>query len=274
MGKRLIPAWQRWVMGFAPAAKLFGRNAKRRRAIAKAARAENKKTKDQNNRGRMTYLEALKIVHSTLKPRSYVEIGCEFGRSLRLANCVVLAIDPINRLTGDLTDRVKFFQETSDQFFQTRSVRDVLGCSYDLGFIDGMHLVEYVLRDFINMEANAHTRSVIIVDDALPEKNEYAGRAPVVSDWTGDVYRLLGILKEYRPDLRITFFDVADKGFTVVDQLDPASTALRETLPEILARIEAGDFMVSDVSELRTLYPILPASQLEPFLSSTIRPFS
>jgi hypothetical protein len=33
------------------------------------------------------------------------------------------------------------------------------------------------------------------------------------------------------------------KGFTIVDHLDPESNRLREKLPEIVARIEAGDFL-------------------------------
>ncbi len=133
---------------------------------------------------------------------------------------------------------------------------------------------EWAMRDCIRMEANAQESGVSAIDDTWPARKEFAEREPVGNAWTGDVYRLLAILTEYRPDLRITAFSVAVKGFTLVDRLDPASTVLRDRLDEITARIEAGDFMVEEVSELKTLYGSLPAAEIEPFLTCNIKAFS
>lgn len=234
---------------------------------------EQQTAKPERPKG-MNYIQALEVVHRALKPCSYVEIGCRFGDSLKLADCPSIGIDPVNRLKYEFGEETKIFDEASDDFFAARSVSDVLGGPFDFGFIDGMHLAEYALRDFINMEANAHRGSVIAIDDTLPARNEFAEREPVVNAWTGDVYRVLAILKDYRPDLRITAFSVAVKGFTLVDRLDPTSTVLRDRLDEITARIEAGDFMVEDVSELKTLYEPLPVSELKTFVVENIGPYS
>lgn len=222
----------------------------------------------------MNYVAALKIVHRLLRPRTYVEIGCHFGDSLKLVDCPMVGIDPNNKLKYDFGDQLKFFEERSDEFFEKRTVRDVLGTNFDFGFIDGMHLVEFSLRDFINMEANANPESIIVIDDMLPEHNDYCGRKKITTAWTGDVYRLLAILKEYRPDLRITAFSVIYKGFTIVDQLDPKSTVLSDNLDEIMERIGRGDFMVDDVSELVDLHKPMPPEMLEPWVKENLKPFS
>ena len=50
------------------------------------------------------------------------------------------------------------------------------GTTLDLAFIDGMHLFEYALRDFINVERFADWSSVIVFDDMLPRNVDEAAR--------------------------------------------------------------------------------------------------
>jgi hypothetical protein len=46
--------------------------------------------------------------------------------------------------------------------------------------------------------------------------------------WAGDVWKVLAILRRYRPDLTITTFDAAPTGLVAVSNLDPESTVLAE----------------------------------------------
>lgn len=213
----------------------------------------------------MHYLEALRIVHENFKPRSYVEIGCRFGDSLILAECPAVGIDPNMRLKHEPDPAaVKLFHETSDDFFEKQDLDCLLTPAYELAYIDGMHLAEYALRDFINLEKKATDGSMIMFDDILPRKQEYAEREPVVNAWCGDIYKVLRVLMKYRPDLTIQVFDVAVKGLGIVTGLDRNNTVLSENYAEIEADILAGKYDCPDVTKLRSEFGVIAVKDLAP----------
>jgi hypothetical protein len=57
--------------------------------------------------------------------------------------------------------------------------------------------------------------------------------------WTGDVWRTLWALRQYRPDLDITVLDAGPTGLVLITGLDPASTLLAEREAEIVAAMMA-----------------------------------
>ena len=75
------------------------------------------------------------------------------------------------------------------------------GLPIDFAYIDGMHLLEYALRDFIGVEQYSARSSVVAFDDVLPRNVEEAARDRHVMPWTGDVFRIPLVLTEHRPDL-------------------------------------------------------------------------
>ena len=81
------------------------------------------------------------------------------GMSLRMAvsgtRCI--GVDPNPILDRELPD-TRIFTLTSDEFFARHDLRDLLGGPVALAFIDGLHLFEQVLRDFINVERHAGSR--------------------------------------------------------------------------------------------------------------------
>ncbi|MCB1363199.1 MAG: hypothetical protein KDK02_03710, partial [Rhodobacteraceae bacterium] len=80
----------------------------------------------------MDYLKALDLLHDRLAPASYVEIGCREGRSLGLARCPAVAIDPEFEIRVGLSSPTRLFCQTSDEFFATRNLRELLGGPVDL----------------------------------------------------------------------------------------------------------------------------------------------
>ena len=65
---------------------------------------------------------------------------------------------------------------TSDDFFSGPRLGELLGGqTVDMAFVDGMHLFEYALRDFMNLEASALI--LIAVHDCLPRDQEVPPRA-------------------------------------------------------------------------------------------------
>ena len=102
------------------------------------------------------YLQVLARIHTTLQPRTYLEIGVETGETLALASCPSVAVDPQFAFV-DLScvkkvlakPRIMFFQTTSDNFFARFRPDVLLGQALEFAFLDGMHRCEYLLRDFI-----------------------------------------------------------------------------------------------------------------------------
>ena len=116
----------------------------------------------------------LRELHAKLEPRNYLEIGVNDGKSLALSSCPTIAVDPAFKVTWPVRCDLQLVKATSDDFFarkdpirHLRSGRHPLknarrgrplldrwrgGTTLDLAFIDGMHLFEFALRDFMNVE--------------------------------------------------------------------------------------------------------------------------
>ena len=127
------------------------------------------------------------------------------------------------------------------------------GLPIALAFIDGMHLFEYALRDFMNIERHCTPGSTILLDDCLPADRRSAGRERTTDFWTGDVWRVVLALKKYRPDLRIHTVAAAPTGLCVVRGLDPASRVLSENYDAIVQEFLALDYGVLEPDKAKVL---------------------
>ena len=92
---------------------------------------------------------------------------------------------------------------TNDDFFANGHFDDICGDRrIDLAFIDGMHLFEYTLRDFINIERRAHDNSVVLIHDIIPMNIQMGARFRTTGTWMGDVWKIITILKKSPPETR------------------------------------------------------------------------
>jgi hypothetical protein len=184
----------------------------------------------------MPYLEFLAGLHQALEPRTYLEIGIRSGSSLALSRARSLGIDPEFTVREELACPVTLARTTSDEYFaRPRPLAPLGGTPPDLAFIDGMHLFEFALRDFINVERNARWSSVVVFDDMLPRQVDHAARDRHTRLWTGDVFKIVPVLRTYRPDLTLLLADTAPTGLLLVLGLDPGSTVLQDNYDAILA---------------------------------------
>lgn len=189
---------------------------------------------DSAVRGEVPYLDALRKIHRLLDPTLYLEIGVNRGHSLRLAKCRAIGVDPAYRIDRFLPARVTFIQSTSDAFFAGGCAEALAGVAPDLIFIDGLHLFENALRDFINAERIAAPHALIVLDDIIPNHPAQASRERHTRVWTGDVWKLHDILREHRPDLTLLALDTQPTGMLAVSGLKPSSLALSKSYDAIV----------------------------------------
>lgn len=194
----------------------------------------------QNNAQNMSFNNhyiALNYIQKKLKPKTYLEIGVEDGYSINLTlpQTIAIGVDPYP--SGHYDQNVKIFKMESDKFFKDKNnIKNAVGDeNFDLIFIDGMHLYENALKDFINSEKYANKSSIIILHDTIPLSKSTSARKSLGKGipWTGDVYKIVPALKKYRPDLKIQTFVVAPSGLCFITNLDPKSTTLSKNYNKI-----------------------------------------
>lgn len=206
------------------------------------------------------YTQVLARLHAHLRPRTYVEIGVETGATLRLVQpgTLALGIDPQPVVRYPLSAGVRIFSETSDAFFANRDARSELGgATVDLALIDGMHHFEYALRDFMHLEPLCGRASTILVHDCFPHDRRTALRKRETYFWTGDVWRLIVLLKKYRPDLAVHTIATPPTGLAIIRNLDPASPLIADNLAALCEEFMALDyaFLAEDRAGKLGLFP-------------------
>jgi hypothetical protein len=200
------------------------------------------------------YLDFLQRLHGALEPPTYLEIGIRHGDSLALARCPSIGIDPGYQLKVEISPEATLFEETSDAYFERPDPLAPLGGRpVGMSFIDGMHLAEFALRDFINVERLTEWTSVVVFDDILPRDADEAARDRHTRAWTGDIYKLLAILARHRPDLIALRVATNPTGLLLVLAPDAGSRVLSERYERIEHEIMAPDpdLLPGDIVERR-----------------------
>jgi Methyltransferase domain len=177
----------------------------------------------------MTRHELLQGLHEKIRPQTYLEIGIRTGRSMVLSRCRSIGVDPYFKIDNPIHCDVQLIKATSDDFFaRDQPLAHFEGVPVDLAFIDGMHLSDFALRDFINIEPFMADTGVVVLDDVLPRNGLEAARDRKTEPWTGDVYKVVEILRRRRPDLVVLLVNTAPTGTAVVIGVDQASTILKD----------------------------------------------
>lgn len=227
----------------------------------------NSASHPESVRGGIFYHQILELLHQGLAPELYLEIGVRNGGSLRLAKSLAFGVDPAANITFPLGSQTTVIGMTSDDFFASRADA-CLNRPIDLAFIDGMHLFEFALRDFINIEKRASPYTVVVVDDVCPNHPLQAKRNRETRVWTGDIWKLRHCLERYRPDLHLVLLDTSPTGLMLIYGLDPDSTALQDNAEEIAKTYLDPDFETPPVDVIQRKGVVQPDLSL---LGSVLR---
>lgn len=190
----------------------------------------------------VTRHEFLADIHAILKPTRYLEVGVQYGTSLDLAvhSQVAIGVDPAPLTAPKHNQQIHIM--TADDFFLYHMMPEE---TMDFCFIDGSHLFEDAFRDFINIELHSNSNTVVVFDDVLPMTQEMTSRTMVPGYWTGDVWKVVEILRTHRPDLQCILVDTEPTGAMVVLNLDRGN----QTLPLMYSSICETWLNVSAVPE-------------------------
>jgi hypothetical protein len=213
----------------------------------------------------MRYLEFLHALHTQRKPQWYLEVGTEKGFSLAQSRCNTIAIDPEFKISAELTypSQLHLFQMTSDDFFASQFLARN-GIAIDLSFLDGLHLFEFLLRDFMNAERASKPDGMITLHDCVPFNRIMAARywdKPNSRSWTGDVWKILPILHRYRPDLKVEVIDCSPTGLVLISNLDPENQTLQAAYASILDEWNHQSLDDYGLEKMRADFPFVSATE-------------
>jgi hypothetical protein len=220
------------------------------------------------------YIDFFRFVNDQLRPQSYFEIGTHTGRSVRAYTCSAVCVDPHFMLDADVLagrPQTHFYQMPSDAFFAQCDLRSIFRRGPDVCFLDGMHRSEYLLRDFTNTERQCHRRSIIFLHDCLPVNARMAMRTHELGHesegswqhaWTGDVWKMVPLLKKHRPDLKIFLLDCSPTGLVAIANLDPESTALTDSYAALVDELRELDLEAFSIRRLWTELPVISSLSL------------
>jgi hypothetical protein len=213
-------------------------------------------------------------LHKVLRPETYFEIGSLNGDTLKLAQCASVCVDPMFQITSDIIGQkpsCHMFQMGSDVFFRRHNPSTIFGQPIQMAFLDGMHLFEFLLRDFANTEKHCAKNSVIILHDCVPgdpyvcvrsPDNPLRNRSQRSGYWTGDVWKVLPALNAWRKDLQILVTDAPPTGLVIISNLDPGNTVIEDNYSKIIGELAKIDLSDYGVGKLHEECRIIPTSNL------------
>lgn len=224
-----------------------------------------------------SYQDLLSQLSKARSVERYLEIGVCGGKTFANICCdAAVGVDPHYLLNSNIMlnkKRAFLFQMTSDVFFRSVDVKKFLDGAPDLSFLDGMHKFEYLLRDFINVERISERHSLIAMHDCLPLNATMANRSEKIAKelgagtsyenwWTGDVWKLIPILKAYRPDLKLIAVDAPPTGLLFVTNLDPESRVLDDEYLDIVEGFLPGTAGDEKFEKLHDMIEVKPTTAL------------
>ena len=193
--------------------------------------------------------EVISRFHAHLKPKTYIEIGIETGITLANAKppTIAIGIDPKPVINVEFEAITKIYSVPSDNFFENYNLAEEMEhLTVDFSFLDGLHLFEQTLKDFMNVEKFSTPNTVVVIHDCLPLNTFTAARERQSRFWTGDPWKIIPCLKQYRPDLNLSVISAPPTGLGMITNLDSSSTVLHDNWQAILDEYVDMEYTVAE----------------------------
>jgi len=197
-------------------------------------------------------MERLELIQELIERRNfktYLEIGVLGGYNFFKVKCRnKIAVDPHFRfnwkgkvgeiLRNGANLRASYYEMKSDDFFSQHARKLFEKKPIDVALIDGMHELDFVLRDVDNILRYLADDGVIVLHDCNPVLEEAAcsfsewKARGFTGHWNGDVWKCVAYLNSNRPDINI-FVGDCDHGLGVITKEPrklPESTLSLETV--------------------------------------------
>lgn len=87
----------------------------------------------------------------------------------------------------------------------------------------------------MNVEHDAHRDTIVLVHDIFPVEPVTALRDRISQFWLGDTWKMIPILRKFRPDLNIFTIPTFPSGLAVISNLNPQSDVLHNHFDGIVA---------------------------------------
>jgi hypothetical protein len=159
------------------------------------------------------YRKRYQIINHFIRTRGYrryLEIGVSSGRSIARTRCADrVGVDPEPRTEAH---GFALHAKTSDEFFRDNT------STFDIVFIDGLHLAEQVLRDVLNSLAVLNANGIVLLHDCNPLSEEVQFREQprgAKQGWSGDVWKAIVYIRRCVPQVYCRVLDT-DQGIGVV----------------------------------------------------------
>ncbi len=166
-------------------------------ALTPSARAKQTLLKNRTRTDLINYL----ITQRGYK--KYLEVGIANGDNLKLIIAEYkIGVDPSPASPAT-------YHVTSDDFF--KSNRE----TFDIIFIDGLHISEQVVRDVENSLACLNPGGVIVMHDCLPATEQAQSRIPCPGAWNGDVSKAAAYIRMHAENVHFCVLDM-DHGCGIV----------------------------------------------------------
>jgi site-specific DNA-cytosine methylase len=104
--------------------------------------------------------------------------------------------------------------------------------NFDFPEIELKPVIQFLEKDI--PEKYYYNDSTIILHDTIPLNKETSSREILKGSWTGDVFKMVLILKKYRPDLKLYNLEKSP-GACIIKNLNPNSSVLKENYDKIVA---------------------------------------
>ncbi len=150
----------------------------------------------------MNRVDVIQSLLKKIKGNTYLEIGVLRGDTFRKIKAPVKYGVDINQPDEEtkslIKNNVKFFQMTSDEFFEKQAP---LLNRFDVVFIDGLHEYEQVKKDVFNSLKYLSPKGVIVLHDCNPQTEIMQIVPQKQGEWCGDVWKAIpffrAILNKY-----------------------------------------------------------------------------